>query len=138
MRSIFAVLLAIAVLPACTKEADSKLAEARAQAEKALDSMKGAVAAQGGDARKQLDSRLTALTAKIEKLQREASRMHGTAKEQAQAKVAELEKARKEIVKQLHEADEEGSGAWDAAKSGVTKALDNLESAYEDVREKLE
>jgi TolA-binding protein len=138
MRSILAALLAVVALAACNKEADRKLGEARAQAEKALDAVKGAVTAQGGDVRKQLETRLNALTAKIEKLQREASHMSGKAKEQAEAKVAELEKARKEIAKQLRDADEQGTDAWDAAKGGLSKALDNLESAYEDVKEKLE
>ncbi len=136
MRAIHVLAVALAAT-ACTREAEQKLEDAKQKAKEGVAAIASGAQSQGDAYRRQLETRLTALTARIESLRRSADRLTGEARDRAEDKVKDLEKKRDELVERIRDLGDKSGDALDAAKRGVDDAVSDLESACEDVRDAL-
>jgi chromosome segregation ATPase len=136
MRELF-ILAAATTLVACSDGAQKHVDQARDKAQEAISAVSAAAGAQTDAYRRQLENRLQLLTTKIEALRREMGKLEGDAQKTARAQLDALEKRRDELAKQLDGLKDKGGDAWGAARDGLDKAFGDLESAYEDVKDKL-
>jgi len=123
---------------ACSDDAKNHVKKAEDRAEQALDEATGAARSERDAYRRQLETRIDALNAKIQTTKQKTEKLSGKAKDDMQARLAKLEEKRDELNKKMGELQDKGSNAWAAAKSGIDKAVDDLESTYEDIKESFE
>jgi BMFP domain-containing protein YqiC len=131
--------LALAVLAACTASllaADSKddqvsSADVARHMRETLRTAKQYSYEQKDEYQKKLQTALDKMNHKIDVLNRKAEEGGEQVRAEARKKLAQLKPLRDKAQKELHRVKKATPGAWDDVKQGVSNALDDLTTAFE-------